>query len=114
LRLGLVAVVIFLFATLTILSVTMESSDITAATAEKLDDVTAMQQTTADTSWGPFNFVKTGWDYFSSLYSMITWNYAFLDNAPGTYFKWIVGSPISGVVVLGLIVTFLVIFSKVF
>lgn len=114
-KLGLLAGVIFIFATLTIMSVTMNGDAVGADDETTMANVTGVRQTnTDDSAWGTVvGIVMTPVNWMEGLVNMVAWNYSFLDNTPGGYFKWIIGSPITAVAVVMVAVVFMGILSKV-
>lgn len=114
-RVGLVAAIIFIFACLAILSSTMNGESMSAADNNTMSNVTVVRGAdTTSSIWGTvLTIVLAPIHWVQGLVNMASWNYAFLDNTPGQYFKWIIGGPITGALVAGLILMFIWLLYKV-
>lgn len=108
-RYGILAAVVFIFATMTFLSVTLNGASFSATDNETMSNVTGIRQIESDSSaiGTVLGIVSLPLNWIRGLVNMVAWNYSFLDNEPGQYFKWIIGAPLSAVALVMVAVVFI-------
>lgn len=113
-RVGLIAAVVFIFACLTLLSVTIDSGSMASSTETMSNLTTVRDAQNSESTWQ--TVISVGLapiHWIQGVYRAASWNYSFLDNQVGVYFKWIIGGPITAAVVAGLILMFIWLLYKV-
>ena len=114
-KIGLIAAVVFMFGCLGLLSIVMDEGAMPTSYSETMTAMTVVRQVEAtDSVWGTaLNYVLAPVHWVPSVMKTVTWDYSFLDNPVGGYFKWIIGYPITAAVAAGLFLAFIAILSKV-
>jgi len=108
-----VVFIVFVWVIGTIFGLFLEAGTIADPQASKLAQLTGVGIAHSEESWGFMEMAAAPTNYVRTLWEVGTWQFAFLDSAAGSYFKWIVlASPIAGTV-WGLLLAFLGMFSKV-
>jgi len=77
-----------------------------------LDKVSFWQTISSEQNWGIWEVVGTVKDFFTGIFDMITFRFAFIPGTDWELYRVIIGAPIMGLFVFGLTMTLVGIFSK--
>lgn len=102
----------FIFVVGSILGLIIEQGTLGASEQSTLNSLLVWQQIGSEESWGFLDIVALVPNFFSALFKVAIWDFAFLQGG-WIYVKWIVWMPLMAMFVWGLAITFLGIFQKI-
>ena len=110
-RAGLIAMLVFIWICGGILGATLEQSQLGAGEEGVLNQIMVWNQVSSTQSWGVLNIITQAPQFFSGVFSMLTFNFSFLGGSvAGGYFSWLVLTPLRAVIIFGMIMMFVLIF----
>lgn len=106
-----IGALVFLWIVAAMVGAIIEGATLSGNETGVLDDLTSWTEVKTTESWGVFRAVGALPGFFSALFTVLTFDFAFFD---GTWelVRWFVLVPLMVTVVFGLIVTFLGIFQR--
>ena len=114
-----IALILFIYIVAAIMTSVMEDGTVAIADDKEstVKSVTDFEQISSDQSWAkPWKVVTTPFDYFRSINDILFLKASFLDNADSQYaelFRWIVLTPMVGLVIYGFIMVLVGVFSRI-
>jgi len=106
-----IGALVFLWIVAAMVGAIIEGATLSANETGTLHDLTSWQEVKTTESWGAFRAIGALPGFFSSLFTIMTFNFAFFDGQ-WELVRWIILVPLMVTVVFGLIVTFLGIFQR--
>ena len=112
-RPGYVAALVFTWVTCSIMGLVIEWGQLGSTQQNLLAQVLGFQSVTSQQTWGAAEVLMFLPNFFTSLYQMLTFQYAFLDGS-FVIVMWIVLAPFYAPIIFGMIAMFVTIFRYVF
>ena len=108
-----IAFMVWLWTVGSILGAAMEQSSLSSYHLATMTPVTVWESMSTQQTWGFWNIVTFVPTFFGSIFNMITFNFTFLQDPVGIYFKWLLCSPIIVMIVYGITMGFIWMFRLV-
>lgn len=108
------ALIVFIWVTGSLMGAVIEGTYLGADQKSTLDKLLVWKELEIDQPWDVFGIPVAAAGFFSSMFKMMTFNFAFLEgNEYGQLFRWIIIAPFAAIFIYGVIMTVIGLFSRV-
>ncbi len=106
--------IVFIWVTGSIMGALMENGSVGTYEKETTDKLTAMEELFLDQEWGVTSIITAPPKFFSAITDILAFKFSYLeDNYYATLFRYMVLIPITALIVYGLFMSMLGVFSRV-
>ena len=105
------ALIVFLWVVAAVLGGVIEGATLSSNETSVLDNLTSWSEINTAESWGTFKFLTALPSFFSSLFTLMTFDFAFFDGG-WELVRWFLFVPLMVMTVFGLVVTFLGLYQR--
>jgi len=112
LRLSWIAFFCWVFLGGSLLGAVMEASYLGEGERGILNQISFWQVIQEEQDWGFWEVAGIPYKFFQGMYSMITWDYAFINGTDWEVYKWFILGPLLTAFVYGIIMTLVGVFTR--